>query len=632
MTVQTASTITSGAELSVPLNRLKASPKNARRTPHSSFEVETLAASIAAKGLLQPPVVERERNAAGAETGHYLVTIGEGRRQALRLLAKRKVIGKAAPVRCLLDETNDAFEISLDENVTRFAMHPADQFEAFHVLAEQQGRSAEEIATRFGVTAHLVRQRLRLAAVSPKLIAAYREQALTLEQLSAFTLCEDAARQEQVYEQLAYNRSAAAIRRLLTEHEVEARDGRAVLVGAEAYQAAGGHIRRDLFAEDAGGWFEDIALLDRLALEKLTAHAEAIRAQEGWRWAQAYLDYPHDHGLGRVYPLAQERDETAQARLDALADEYDALLHAHEAEADFPPEVEARLTAIDAELEAASTPVYPAEAYERGGLFAVLQHDGSIRVERGLIRAEDAPSMAEEAEADDPVSAAAVDAGPSPTKAKPLSESLIADLTAHRTAALRDQLANQPEAAFVAALHVVVLQVFHHSGVESCLELHLHRTSLVQYAAGYEASPAGQAIAARHERWAARLGNAEDLWGVLCGLDGDERLQLFAHCVSLSVNAVKLVGRSRRTLGHADRLAQHLSLDIAAYWQATPDSYFGRVSKAQILADVSEATSIQRAQQLEGMKKDAMAKAAADLIGSEGWVPPLMKGAAVPPA
>ena len=46
--------------------------------------------------MLQPPVVEIERDGEGAPTGNYLVTIGEGRRQGLRLLAKRKAVVAAA--------------------------------------------------------------------------------------------------------------------------------------------------------------------------------------------------------------------------------------------------------------------------------------------------------------------------------------------------------------------------------------------------------------------------------------------------------------------------------------------------------------------------------------------------------
>jgi ParB family transcriptional regulator, chromosome partitioning protein len=66
-------------------------------------------------------------------------------------------------------------------------MHPADQFEAFKKLADE-GRGEEEIAARFGVTPQIVRQRLKLAVVSPKLIAAYRKENMTLDCLMAFTV------------------------------------------------------------------------------------------------------------------------------------------------------------------------------------------------------------------------------------------------------------------------------------------------------------------------------------------------------------------------------------------------------------------------------------------------------------
>jgi len=103
-----------GDVIDVPLNKLKASPRNARRTPHAQADIEALAASIAAKGVLQAPVVEPETDAEGAPSGFYLVTIGEGRRLALSVLAKRKTIKKSAPVRCVVDLNNDAHEISLE--------------------------------------------------------------------------------------------------------------------------------------------------------------------------------------------------------------------------------------------------------------------------------------------------------------------------------------------------------------------------------------------------------------------------------------------------------------------------------------------------------------------------------------
>ena len=71
--------------------------------------------------------------------------------------------------------------------------------------------SAEDIAARSGGTAHVVR--LRLAAISPKLMQVYRDSGLTLEQLTAFAITEDHARQVAVFDRLTYNRDASTIRR-----------------------------------------------------------------------------------------------------------------------------------------------------------------------------------------------------------------------------------------------------------------------------------------------------------------------------------------------------------------------------------------------------------------------------------
>ena len=105
------------------------------------------------------------------------------------------------------------------------------------------------------MSAHVVRQRLRLAAAAPELMTAYREERLALDQLTAFCVSEDQDRQRQVLEQIGPHTPAYAIRRAMTESKVRADDRRAAFVGSEAYEAEGGSILRDLFTEDGGGWF-----------------------------------------------------------------------------------------------------------------------------------------------------------------------------------------------------------------------------------------------------------------------------------------------------------------------------------------------------------------------------------------
>ena len=381
----------SGTESFIPLNKLKKSPKNARKTPHSEASIDAYAASIAAKGILQNLVVEPELDTDGAATGFYFVTIGEGRRQAQLLRVKRKEIKKTEPIRCIIDTANDPHEISLDENVTRENMHPADQFEAFKKLADERGFGAEEIAARFGVTPHVVRQRLRLGAVSPRLMQVYRDGDLALDQLMAFAIAEDHARQEAVYERLSYNRDASTIRRLLTETHVAATDRRGIFVGAEAYTEAGGTILRDLFTEDRGGYFEDVALLDLLVTGKLGRAADALREAEGWKWTQAHLDFPHAHGLRRTYPHPVELSVEDQAALDTAQAEFNSLTEQNETAEELPDEVDARFGELETEIERleAKRQAYDPDTIARGGAFVILNHDGTVRIERGFIRTED---------------------------------------------------------------------------------------------------------------------------------------------------------------------------------------------------------------------------------------------------
>jgi len=626
-----------GDVIDVPLNKLKKSPRNARRTLHTEADIEALAASVAVKGVLQAPVVEPEVDEAGAPTGCYFVTIGEGRRLALLLRAKRKEIKKTEPVRCVVDLANDPHEISLDENVTRAGMHPADQFEAFRRLAEERGHSAEEIAARFGVSAQVVRQRLRLGAVNPALMDLYRAGELNLDQMMAFAVSEDHARQQQVLDQLGAHRPPYLIRRAMTEAKVSASDRRAVFIGAEAYVEAGGTILRDLFTEDGGGWFEDPALLDRLVAEKLAGIAEAVRDKEGWKWAEPHIDYPRALGLARVYPHPVERSEEDRAKIDALSEEYDALVSQWDAVEELPPEVEVRFAEIDAALDAfGDGTAYDPDDIARGGVFVILGQDGVARIERGLIRPEDVPPAEPEAEVEPNAGGAPADGetadhgeeAEEEDSGAPLSERLVLDLTAQRTMALRDALAGDSTVALTAVVHALALSAFYPPYERAtCLEIKATSAYLDGHAPGIAETPAGRHIAERHERWAVKLPReAADLWAFVQGLAATDLLDLLAHCASLTVNAVRSpFDRRPGAWTHADRLAVAVDLDMTAYWTPTVASYLGRVTKGRIAEAVREAVSESAAERIGGLKKPEMASEAEALLAGTGWLPVLLR-------
>ena len=100
-------------------------------------------------------------------------------------------------------------------------------------------------------------------------------------------------------------------------------DRRALFIGIEAYETAGGVVMRDLFQHDDGGWLQDPALLDRLVTEKLQAEAEALR-DEGWKWISVATDFPYGHSAGLRRLAVADRgfrcapgDRTAGAELAA---------------------------------------------------------------------------------------------------------------------------------------------------------------------------------------------------------------------------------------------------------------------------------------------------------------------------
>ena len=629
-----------GTEIFIPLNKLKKSPKNARKAPHSEAAIEACAASIAAKGILQNLVVEPEVDGEGAATGFYFVTIGEGRRLAQLLRVKRKEIKKTEPIRCIVDTANDPHEISLDENVTRENMHPADQFEAFKKLADERGFGAEEIAARFGVTPHVVRQRLRLGAVSPKLMQVYRDGELSLEQLMAFAITADHARQEGVYERLSYNRDASTIRRLLTETHVPATDRRARFVGIEAYTEAGGTILRDLFTEDRGGYLEDVALLDLLVTAKLGREVDTLRETEGWKWTEAHLDFPHAHGMRRTYPHPVELSVEDQAALGAAQAEFDRLTERHQTADELPDEVDARFGELEAEIERLNgmRQAYDPDHIVRGGAFVILNHDGTVRIERGFIRPGDEQPQAQNEEAGDTPASEDADGEPGEREQgtgdedeedRALSDALVRDLTAHRTLGLRLNLSEQPEVAIVAAIHALSAQIFYLGADAHVVGIQPVKSDLAAHADGIEDTPSGKAWADRHANWARQMPrDVNGLWAFVTELDHDSRLALFAHCVALTVNAVRLPwDRRPRAIATADRLAEAVSLDMTGYWRPTVRSYLGRVTKARILEAVREGVSNEAADRMTDMKKFDMAEAAEQLLAPTDWLPALLSTA-----
>jgi len=267
----------------IPFDKLVPSEANIRRV-RPDANVEELAEDIARRedliqGLNVRPILDEEGN----ETGMFEIPAGGRRYRAIERLVKAKRFPKNGLVPCIVRDPKTkilAEDDSLAENSQRVGIHPLDQYRAFKDMHDK-GMSQEEIAAAYFTTAEFVKQRLRLAAVSPVLLEAYAEDGMTLAMLEAFTVNPDHARQEQVWQavQNSHNQQPWQIRRMLTETTVAASDKRARFIGLEAYVAAGGPVLRDLFEADNGGYLEDVALLDSLVSEKLKTIAEEVAGE-----------------------------------------------------------------------------------------------------------------------------------------------------------------------------------------------------------------------------------------------------------------------------------------------------------------------------------------------------------------
>jgi ParB family chromosome partitioning protein len=651
--------ITLSSARDIPFNKLLLSQANVRRVK-AGTSIEELAESIARRGLIQSLHIRPVLDADGAETGMFEVPAGGRRYRALELLVKQKRLAKTAPVPCVVgDAKSDILidEVSLVENMERAPLHPLDQFRAFKAMRDK-GMTEEAVAAAFFVNANVVKQRLRLVSVSTKLLEIYADDGMTLEQLMAFSVSSDHARQEQVWDAIkdSWQKEPFHIRRMLTETAVRVADKRAVFVGVEAYEAAGGVVLRDLFQSDDGGWLQDPALLDRLVAEKLKVAADEI-AGEGWKWVEAALSFPygHEHGLRELAGTTVELTVEERAARETLRNEYDRL-EAEYSEADeLPDEVDARLGEIEKALDAFEQrpAIYDPADIAIAGVFISIDANGSLSVNRGYVRSEDerpadhdgndtAATDGDRVHATAPtVQRAVVTIGGQAVAPdedeeegiKPLPERLITELTAHRTLALRNAVAEHPDIAMTMLLHKLVSDTFRRPAPTGCLEASVRHVTFSAQSEELKDSAPAREIAERHERWGDHI-PAEDqaLWDWLSHLDDGTRLDLLAHCVSFGVNAlferpnpygsgVSQHGLDVR-ISQADRLARATGLDmVAAGWRPTVSNYLGRVTKPRIIEAVREGAGERSAQLIDHLKKGDMANEAERLLADTGWLP-----------
>lgn len=393
---------------------------------------------------------------------------------------------------------------------------------------------------------------------TPRLLADYRAETVSLDQLMALAITDDHAAQEAAfYDASTWQRSPHNLRERLTEREIDAyRHPLVRFVGLDAYEAAGGGIRRDLFADDdAGVYLTDAALLERLAQDKLASLAAEVKA-EGWAWVDATPSVTHAdlHAFQRAPRERREpnkreaaRIETLQAKLHALAEAVDAALDAEdEDKADALQEEGERL---GEQLQALEDGLqdYSPNVKAAAGAIVTIDRNGAAVVHRGLMREAEAKALrtlerlrqgfggedaANEDEGED-------DAQP---KTAAMSDRLAQRLSAHRTAALQIEVARHPQVALAAVVHGMVQTVLQGSYYGHDLPLGVKLTQqdrLESMAPDWPESPA--AVALRELQQVAGDALPQDsaeLFAALLAKPQDELVRLLAVCVASTVDVV----------------------------------------------------------------------------------------------
>lgn len=603
----------------VPLDQLEISTANVRKTGAGESAHAELKASIAAHGLIENLNV-RQLSPDTQGKPRYAVVAGGRRLAALSALATEGTIAENHPVPCrIVDNRTDDAEISLAENVVRVAMHPADQIQAFSSLADD-GASVAGIAARFGVSERTVEQRLRLGNAAPEIVDGYRAGEIDLETLKAFAVTADRARQMTVWERVSqqgYRPSAWQIRQSLTQDRIPARAAIAAFVGVDAYEAAGGVVDRDLFADqyEEGIWFEDSDLLSKLATARLQAAADELATR--WKWAEPHIEigYTDLAGFGRVEATPADMTDDEKAESERLNLRHDQLANLDDDEwteelLEEATKVERRLSEIDEQVH--DRAVFSTEQMAMAGAIVTIDQQGTMQLILGLVKPEDLPAPDTRADAQAGASAngvpsaistgATTAAGVAPPALPPrpvdkeaearkqagVGIGLADDLRAIRTTLVKAHLADDFDAAFDLVLYQMARSVFTNGYHDHALDISMRRTAdrptIRNNDDNFHHSNPGEAmlddVSHLSFDWLT-IEDGKDSFAALSALPGHAKHALFAACVARSLKGQLSFEAHARP--ETEATVARLDVDFASHLRPTADIYWSRIRKHHML-------------------------------------------------
>ncbi|MBD8546911.1 ParB/RepB/Spo0J family partition protein [Sphingomonas sp. CFBP 8760] len=370
---------------SVKLAKLRLSASNVRTAPDAALLIEPFAADLEARGVLQNLLV----TPVARSRGMFEVFDGGRRLRALNMLVERGLIDPEqydVPVRVLKGDNAELTETSLAVSFHHLKLSPTEECRAFqHFLAGSTDIDA--VAKRFGVTRRFIDGRLRLADLAEPIFTALAENKITLDMAKAYA--STASHEAQLSAWTTYgsysNYTADSIRRIIANDMMRADDPIALLVGAEAYEAAGGVIDRDLFSDAREKW-RNPEIARTLAAALMEAEATRIGEERGLAWIRpiaTHSIWDATRGLYKInlpeQPMTLEEAERAEQIEQRMAVLHDEMQNEELADDVFTA-METENDALAAELEALDNrPVFmPPELVSKVGAFLTLAQNGTM--------------------------------------------------------------------------------------------------------------------------------------------------------------------------------------------------------------------------------------------------------------
>lgn len=620
----------------VPLSALVLEEgENVRSTSSVTKDgIKQMAAMLESTGQISPLVVSRR------EDGCFSVHAGGRRTRGFWHLRDQKKISADHMVEVREIDPTHGLDISLIENISQEPMHPVDEFLAYKRL-ENKGYTPEGIAKAHGVKVLQVKRRMKLGEVHPDLLEQFREGKINLDQIMALASCDDQQRQLQAWTSLpVWQRNDQQIRQHLAEDEVKVDDDRVKLVGLDAYLKAGGSVRTDLFSEDGKGeLLTDVGLLEMLLADKLEATAEQLRS-EGWAWVEILQSFGYEERQKiRGYPTTYlpETDKQASERqaLEQQISDKENAVQALWDKADEDDGDEAAIETLQNETEAleAKVEALRESRVDLSGVDmliagAVVFVAGSeIVVHKPMIQIEDMRKLEKSSPSD---TSGATPASSSRSEveqqAEGMSDRLITNLTAHRTAAVQASLISNQSVALASLAAHMARTTLVRGYSDGCVKISLSTQmyTLRDASPTFEGSPAHKVLMAEHDALMALLPTeSDDLLGFFLGQGLDVSLRVITYCSATTVNGVLGKNSTQDALAP---LAAALSLDMRQWWEANQPNYLALVPKAKMIEAVVEAHGGPLAADgWDKLKKDEVLDRCTDSLKGTGWLPAILR-------